>query len=153
MTERIRTVLIVATILVSGGAASIWLGGSIAAQERFLPADIGDLSNCVRIEVKDGSGAVALRGHFVEQPEDDDDIERKAELIGSGTTAAATGQAEVEISRTDNRLDQEVEVSVNHLTPGATYAVFVDEKPLGTFQTDKDGKAELELATAPVRQP
>jgi len=95
------------------------------------------------------AGTVVLSGHFVEIPEDDDDLERKAELKGA---AGATGQAEVEVSKTNNQLDQEVEVSVTKLTPGATYAVFVDGKQLGTFQTDKNGKGELELNTPPVKK-
>jgi hypothetical protein len=92
-----------------------------------------------------------LRGHFVDSPEDDDDVERKATLMGSGTTAKTTGEAEIEVSRTNNRLDQEVEVSVSNLTPSETYTVFVDAKQVGTFQTNKNGKAEMELTTASVK--
>ena len=65
--------------------------------------------------MKDSAGTVVLRGNFVEVPEDDDDVERKAELIGA---AGATGEAEIEVSKTNNQLEQEVEVSVSKLTPG-----------------------------------
>ena len=41
----------------------------------------GDLSNVAAIEIRDGGGAVVLRGQFVEQPEHDDDVERKAQLM------------------------------------------------------------------------
>ena len=121
------------------------------AAEASLPADVADLSNASTVEIKDNVGAVVLRGHFVEVPEDDDDLERKATLARSGTAAKATGQAEVEVSKANNRLDQEVEVSVSNLAPGATYAVFIDSKQLGTFQTNKNGKGELELVTAAVK--
>ena len=126
---------------------------TLAAQsnEASLPEDVGDLSNATTVEVKDSTGTVILRGHFVDSPEDDDDVERKATLTGSGTTAKATGVAEIEVSRTNNRLDQEVEVSVSNLAPGATYTVFVDAKRLGTLQTNKNGKAEMELTTASVK--
>jgi hypothetical protein len=145
--------ILLAGMLVIGGIASVWLQDTIAAQsnEASLPADVGDLSNATTVEVKDSTGTVVLRGHFVDSPEDDDDVERKATLTGSGTTATATGEAEIEVSRADNRLDQEVEVSVSNLAPGATYVVFVDAKQLGTFQTNKNGKAEMELTTTSVR--
>jgi hypothetical protein len=148
--KRTRNILLLAVVLTAGIVGSVWLQDTIAAQshEASLPADVGDLSNATTVEVKDSMGAVVLRGHFVEVPEDDDDLERKAKLTGSGATANATGEAEVEVQRTGNRLDQEVEVSASNLAPGATYSVFVDAKQVGTFETNKDGKAELELKTA-----
>ena len=75
----------------------------------------------------------------------------KATLTGSGTTATAKGEAEVEVSRSNNRLDQDVEVSVSNLTPGATYTVLIDAKQVGTFTTNKNGKAEMELTTPSVK--
>ena len=153
MTKRTRMILLLVVMLVTGGIASVWLPDTIAAQsnEASLPENVGDLSNATTVEVKDSTGTVVLRGHFVDSPEDDDDLERKATLTGSGTTANATGEAAIEVSRNDNRLDQEVEVSVSNLAPAATYTVFVDAKQLGTFQTNKNGKAEMELTTASVR--
>jgi hypothetical protein len=138
-------------LVITAGIASMWVQGTIAA-EASLPVDVGDLSNASTVEIKDNSGAVVLTGHLVEVPEDDDDLERKATLAGSGTNSQATGQVEVEVSKINNRLDQEVEVSVSKLAPGATYTVFIDAKQLGTFQTTQDGKAELELTTASVKQ-
>jgi len=145
-----RIVALFGGLAVTAALASVWVQGTIAA-EASLPADVGDLSNASTVEIKDNSGAVVLRGHLLEIPEDDDDLERKATLAGSGPTAKATGQAEVEVSKTNNRVDQEVEVSVSNLAPGATYAVFIDAKQLGTFQTNQNGKAELELTTALVK--
>jgi hypothetical protein len=146
-------ILLLVAILVTGGFASVWWQNTVAAQsnEASLPQDVGDLSNATTVEVKDNTGTVVLRGHFVDSPEDDDDVERKASLTGSGTTAAATGEAEIEVSRNNNHLDQEVEVSVTNLAPNATYSVFVDAKQLGTFQTNGNGKAEMELTTASAR--
>ena len=137
----------------TAGMLSVWVQGTMAApnNEALLPADVGDLSNASTVEVKDSTGAVVLRGHFVEAPEDDDDVERKATLAGSGTTASSKGEAEIEVSRNNNRLVQDVEVSVSNLTPGATYTVVIDAKPLGTFTTNKNGKAEMELATPSVK--
>lgn len=150
MAKRTKLIALLAGLAMTAAIASVWVQGTIAAQAS-LPADVGDLSNASTAEIKDNSGAVALRGHFVEIPEDDDDVERKATLAGSGPTVQATGEAEIEVSRTNNLLDQEVEVSVSNLAPGATYAVFIDAKQVGTFQTNQNGKAELELTTAPVK--
>lgn len=151
MKERTRMILLVGALLAVGSVTSVWLVDTLDAQGAGLPADTGDLSNASTVEVKDSSGTVVLMGHFADVPEDDDDLERKAELRGSGASAKATGQAEVEVSKTGNRLDQEVEVSVSDLLPGATYAVFIDGKQLGTFQTNKNGRGELELDTPPVK--
>lgn len=84
-------------------------------------------------------------------PEDDDDVERKATLTGSGPSVKGTGEAEIEVSRNNNRLDQELEVSVSNLAPDATYTVFIDAKQLGTFRTNQNGKAEMELTTASAK--
>jgi hypothetical protein len=152
MKTRTRMMVLVGALLAGGSATtSVWLVDTLDAQSIALPADAGDLSNASTVEVKDSNGTVVLMGHFADVPEDDDDLERKAELKGSGASAKATGQAEVEVSKTDNRLDQEVEVSVSDLVPGATYAVFIDGKQLGTFQTNKNGRGELELNTPPVK--
>ncbi len=149
MKKRTRLMLLLSALLICG-AASAWFVDTLDAQGVALPSGIGDLSNASTIEVKDSAGTVVLRGHFAEVPEDDDDVERKAELTGA---AGATGQAEIEVSKTNNQLDQEVEVSVSKLTPGATYDVFVDGSKLGTFQTNKSGDGELELNTPEVKNP
>jgi hypothetical protein len=153
MSKRTRLILLLCTLLTVGGVTSVWLADTLDAQDLALPADTGDLSNASTVEVKDASGTVVLSGHLVEMPEDDDDLERKAELRGSGPSAKATGRAEVEVSKTNNRLDQEVEVSVSNLAPGATFAVFIDGKQLGTLQTNKNGSGELELSTPAVKAP
>ena len=146
MTKGRRLVFLLAALVAVGGAA-FGLADAAEAQSFALPADVGDLSNASTIEVKDSAATVVLLGRFVEQPEDDDDVERKAELQGSGATASATGAAEVEVSRNGNELDQEVELSVTNLTPAATYAIVVDGKQLASFQANKEGKAEIELSS------
>jgi hypothetical protein len=92
MTKRTRMILLLVVMLVTGGIASVWLQETIAAQsnEASLPEDVGDLSNATTVEVKDSTGTVVLRGHFVDSPEDDDDLERKPTLTGSGTTAKSS---------------------------------------------------------------
>jgi hypothetical protein len=147
MKKRTRLILMLAALLIGGGVGSVLLIDTLNAQGVALPADTPDLSTASMVEVKDNAGLVVLAGQLVEIPEDDDDVERKAELKGSGISAGAAGFAEVEVAKDNNRIDQEVEVSVSRLIAGATYSVFVDGKQLGTFQTNKDGNAEVELNT------
>src|SRR5688572_5910476 len=61
----------------------------------------GDLTNAALAEVRDAQGLIILGGQFQLVDEDDDDIERKAVLVPTGVDADATGEAEVEYSRTD----------------------------------------------------
>jgi hypothetical protein len=152
MKKRTRPILMLTALLIGGGVASALLVDTLDAQGVALPADTPDLSNASLVEVKDGSGLVVLAGQLNEIPEDDDDVERKAELRGSGISAGATGFAEVEVTKTNNQIDQEVELSVSKLAAGATYSVLVDGKQLGTFQTNKDGNAEIELTTPEVKK-
>jgi hypothetical protein len=152
MKKRTRLILMLTALLIGGGVASALLVDTLDAQGVALPADTPDLSNASLVEVKDGSGLVVLAGQLNEIPEDDDDVERKAELRGSGISAGATGFAEVEVTKTNNQIDQEVELSVSKLAAGATYSVLVDGKQLGTFQTNKDGNAEIELTTPEVKK-
>lgn len=70
MAKRTKMIALLVGLAVTVAIASVWVQGTIAAQAS-LPADVGDLSNASTAEIKDNSGAVALRGHFVEIPEDD----------------------------------------------------------------------------------
>lgn len=149
MTNGARTTLMLA-LLATGVAASAWLAGPVAAQaETYLPANIGDLSKAKVIEVKDSTGTVVLCGQLIRQPTVGDEIEREAELISCGAASKATGEAEVEVQKEVDRLDQEVELSVLNLTPNATFTIYIDTKQVGTFKTNNSGAAEVELKTAP----
>ena len=68
MAKRTRMILILVVMLATAGLASVRLQNTIAAQgnEASLPHDVGDLSNAATVEVKDSTGTVVLRGHFVE---------------------------------------------------------------------------------------
>lgn len=119
-------------------AAGIYLNAQGAPQLQ------ADFTNAAVAEVRDAQGAVVLRGDFVRNDEDDDDIERKAALKAAGPDADATGDAEVEFPKTDVVV-QEVEFSVKNLTPGATYAFVIDGKTVTTARTGKDGGASVDV--------
>jgi hypothetical protein len=151
MTKLARTGLTLG--LLAMAVASPWPGGRVAAQGNYLPADIGDLSAAKRIEIKDGSGRAVLCGEFVRQPTIGDEIERESELSGCGGASKASGEAEVESQTEGGRLEQEVELSVLNLAPGATYSIHIDSKLVGRFTTNATGAADVEFTTEPVKQP
>ena len=136
-----RTMLSIATVVTTLGLAAavgIYLNAQGTSQLQ------ANFTNATVAEVRDAQGAVVLRGDFVRNDEDDDDIERKAVLKAAGPDTDATGDAEVEFPKTAVVV-QEVEFSVKNLTPGATYAFVIDGKTVTTARTDKDGSANVDL--------
>ncbi len=59
----------------------------------------------------------------------------------SGGENAPKGKAKFDV----DGLEQEIEVRVENVTPGAPLVVTLDDKEVGTTRADEDGKAELEL--------
>ena len=85
-----------------------------------------------------------LRGQFAPVEEEDDDVERKAELKPAGSDTDAAGEAEVEFAKASPKT-QEVEFSVRNLQAGAVYTFVIDGTEVATATADKDGRAEVEL--------
>jgi hypothetical protein len=137
------------------GAALVWLASPVAAQapSPYLPADLADLTNAKVIEVKDSKGEAVLCGRLVRQPDSGEELEKEADLIACGETKKASGEAELEVKHKSGVLVQEVELSLLDLAPSATYSIHIDAKQIGTFQTDKAGRAEVELKSAPPATP
>ena len=104
----------------------------------------GTFTNAATAEVRDAQGQVVLRGPFVQADEDDDDIERKAQLEPTGVDADAAGDAEVEFSKAA-AAKQEVEFSVRNLQPGAAFTFVIDGVEVATATADRRGRAEVEL--------
>jgi hypothetical protein len=123
--------------------------GPLQAQTRRVT---GDFTHASIAEVRDARGEVVLRGEFVtgrededEDQEEDDDpnaIERSAALLATGSDADATGEAEVEVEGSK----QEIEFSVEHVEPGATFTFLIDGVEVGTKRANRRGRVELELA-------
>lgn len=113
----------------------------------------GNFSNAVIAEVRDSQAQVILRGGFEAVEEDDDDIERKATLVPSGSDTDAAGEAEVETTN-DTPAQQEIEFSIRNVEPGAVYTFVIDGQDVGTATADQRGRAELEvesLASSPAQ--
>ena len=153
MSKRMRTIPALMRLAIGGGALLL-LGGVMAAQvqELHLPADVENLSKAKVLEIRDSKGASVLCGQLILQPIEGDETEREADLITCGEATKATGEAEVEVTKTATGIDQEVEVSVLHLAPETTYSIYIDSKLLGTFKTNKSGAADVEIKTAPAKQ-
>lgn len=104
----------------------------------------GNFTNAATAEVKDAQGQVVLRGAFKPVAEEDDDIERKATLEAAGADTDAAGEAEIEFAR-NAPSEQEVEFSVNHVSPGAVLTFVIDGTVIGTAEANAKGEVELEL--------
>jgi len=130
------------------GTAAIALallgGGTLLAQERVLPATIGDLNAVQLVEVVDQQGQVILHGTLKTESNTAKETERKAELV-SPSGQRAKGEVEIEIERKDSSVKNEVEVKVEHLPINMQCELRLDGRAAATFLTSKTGKAKFEL--------
>jgi hypothetical protein len=104
----------------------------------------GDFTNAATAEVRDAQGQVLLRGQFAAVEEDDDDVERKAQLQSTGVDPDAVGEAEVEFSR-NAPAEQEIEFSVRNVAPGAVLTFVIDGTEIASATADSRGRAEAEF--------
>lgn len=103
----------------------------------------GDFTKATTAEVRDAQGAVVLSGPFVDDADDDDDVERKARLAATAVKADARGEAEIEFARA-NPARQELEFSVRNLQPNSTITFVIDGVDIATATTDSRGRAEVD---------
>jgi hypothetical protein len=122
-------------------AGAMYMVVQLDGQERPLA---GDFTNAATAEVRDAQGQVVLRGPFVLAEEEDDDIERKANLAPTGIDADAAGEAEVEFSKAAPA-KQEIDFSVRNLQPGAALTFVIDGVQVARTTTDQRGGAEVEI--------
>jgi hypothetical protein len=139
----------VAIALAAGGTAV-----ATAAQDRTLPASVGDLGQAQLVEVRDQSGQALLAGTLTTSKNTPKKMERTAELT-SPSGQKAKGEVEVKIDRKDGvATKDEVELELENLPVMATFQLFIDGQTVTSFITTKAGKAKLELGrklTAPGR--
>ncbi len=103
-----------------------------------------DFTDAALAEVRNAQGQAILSGQFQLVEEDDDDVERKAALAPTGIDADATGEAEIEFSKSAPA-EQEVEFSVRNVAPGAVLTFVIDGTDVATATADRRGRAEVEL--------
>lgn len=136
-----RQIIPVAGLLGTAGLA-VYMVTQLHAQAT-LPT--GDFRNATVAEVQDGQGQVVLRGEFALAAEqDEDDVERKADLRPAGSDPDAAGKAEIEFSQNAASV-QEIEFSVRNLAPGTPVTFLIDGQVIGQASADRRGRAELEI--------
>jgi hypothetical protein len=143
---------VVGMMLIFAFAAINVLSSDVHEVKQALPGSIGNLSEVKTIEVKDASGQLILSGTFSNAVQERKELERQAVLAATNVIPAATGVAEIEIS-TDNAsfTEQELELSVKHLSAGTKFHLFVDGQEVAVFITNHQGKAELEFTNKPLK--
>ena len=112
MTDKRQFIPAVGMIATMAGAA--YMVVQLHGQTRLS----GDFGNAAIAEVHDAQGQAVLRGPFVVEPQqdDDDDVERTAQLTATGVDADARGKADVEADKGD-AAQQEIEFSAENLDP------------------------------------
>jgi len=103
-----------------------------------------DVTKAALAEVRNAQGQAILSGQFQLVEEEDGDVERKAVLAPTGADPDATGEAEIEFSKSAPT-EQEVEFSVRNVAPGAVLTFVIDGTHVATATADKRGRAEVEL--------
>jgi hypothetical protein len=85
-----------------------------------------------------------LRGQFQLADDEDDDVERHADLEPTGIDADAIGEAEVEFSKVAPAV-QEVEFAARNLTPRTAFTFAIDGMDVAVATANSRGLVEIEL--------
>lgn len=143
---------LVGMIFLFAFAAINVVSSDVSEVKQALPSNIGNLAEVKTIEIKDASGQLILSGNFGTPTQSAKEIERETVLTATSVMPKARGVAEVEIS-TDNAsfTEQELELSVKHLSAGTKFFLFVDGQEVASFTTNHQGKAELEFTNKPLK--
>ena len=119
---------------------------AFAQAQDTIPASVRDLNQAQLIEVRDSSGQILLHGTLKTSSNSTKETKRKAEL-DSPSGQEAKGKVEVEIERKDGLVSEdEFEIEVERLPGMATFEVLLDGQRIGSFVTNRKGKAELDLS-------
>ncbi|HXG68452.1 MAG TPA: hypothetical protein VNO70_25380 [Blastocatellia bacterium] len=150
MSYRMKMILpIIGMVLVIGYAAIRVVSSNVQEVEQPLPPALNNLADAKLIEIKDAGGQVVLSGNFVLITTVGDETERVATLTAAGSDPDARGIAEIEITQTNNAVaEQELELTVEQLTAGAAFRVFVDNQEAASFTANHQGVAEVEFSSA-----
>jgi hypothetical protein len=128
------------------------ISGEVQEVKQALPASLSNLAEVQTVEVKDADGRLILSGKFGSPEQSSKEIERQTALTPTDVMPKAKGVAEIEIS-TDSAsfTEQELELSVKHLSAGAKFYLFIDGQEIASFTTNHQGKAELEFTNKPLK--
>jgi hypothetical protein len=115
----------------------------VQIQAQQAGAVTGDFTAAAAAAVRDENGEVILRGTFIPEEGDDDEMERKGVLAGTGVGPDARGEAAVEFSKAAP-IEQEIEFEVINVNPGSRITFTIDGRDIATVVADNKGVAEFE---------
>jgi hypothetical protein len=136
-------------LIVAGVAVPILSGARTAPS----PLALGDVSEAHIVEIRNQRGEAVVSGEFRSRVDALGNTEKDAALIDRrGRTVI--GEIELEIPA-PNRQDRRVELEVDIIgLPGReTFAVVIDDRPVGTFTTDDRGSIDMELQEGEIPAP
>ncbi len=125
---------------IAAGYMVVQLSAQSAPQPTTQPVDF---TNAIKAQVKDAQGQLILEGTFMAPVEEDGGLERRATLAPAGGDTDASGEAEVEYA-TGTPAEQEIEFSVQNLTPDATFTFAIDGTDVATAKADRRGRVDVE---------
>jgi hypothetical protein len=137
----------IAGLLVLGCVLLIVAGLALSARGggRSQPIVVGDVSHAQTVEVRNSRGETVLSGEFRSRVGPLGETEKDAALYDR-RGKIVIGEVEIEIpaaSRPGRRT--ELEIDVIGLAPRETFTLVVDDRPVGTFETDDRGSVDMEL--------
>jgi hypothetical protein len=129
-------------LVIAAGIAVPMLSGI-----RTPPAAIqlGDVSEAHIVEIRNEQGDAVVTGEFRSSVDPLGNTEKDAALIDR-RGRSVIGEVELEVpapNRDDRRV--ELEVDIIGLPARQTFAVVIDDRPVGTFTTDDRGSIDMEL--------
>ncbi len=137
-------------LLIAAGVAIPILSGARTAPSALA---LGDVSEAHIVEIRNQRGEAVVSGEFRSRVDALGNTEKDAALIDRrGRTVI--GEVELEIPA-PNRQDRRVELEVDIIgLPGReTFAVVIDDRPVGTFTTDDRGSIDMELQEGEIPAP
>jgi hypothetical protein len=137
-----------AVVLVLGCSVMIATGVVIRGARpasRAAPIVIGDARHAQTVEIRNADGVSVLSGEFRSTVDALGDTEKDAALYDRrGRTVI--GEVEIEIpASTRPHRRPELEIDVMGLPPRETFTIVIDDRAVGSFQTDDRGSVDVEL--------
>ena len=111
----------------------------------------GDFRNATTAEVRDAQGKVWLRGTFAAVTGNSDDVERGATLTATPEGEKASGEAEIEYSKSKPNV-QEIEFEVSGVPARAIVTLVIDGRDVISATADDKGRAKAEFDVAVPNQ-
>ena len=132
--------------VICGGLIALGLALTVAGAEvDQMPIELGDVSDAQIVEIRDHRGIDVMSGEFRARVDAVGNTEKDAALFDR-RGQAAVGEVEIEIpapGRTGVR--QELEVDIIGLAPRERFAVAIDDRIVGVFNTDDRGSVDMEI--------